>query len=121
MSNNSAIILNIHIGEDHYQVTLHPGEVDRDDPFFTSLDTSMDEGRRMGPQFVENPNQLQRGQIISDRLLAALESGNEAMMFGMLGYLITRFPDLRSLHIDTNGEPLQTVLEDGAGNALTND
>jgi hypothetical protein len=59
-----------------------------------------------------------RARIVADRLLLAVEAGNEAMVQGMAGYIVSRIPEVRAVRVDTEGEPQNTVLLDGQGRAI---
>lgn len=118
MSDANSIEMHIHIDEQHYQIQLRPEIATHAAEFYARMDQDMDHGWRMGPQFVGNPNPIQRAQIAADRLMAAIETSNETMVQGMLGYILARQPAVRRIRIDTNGEPLETLLLDGSGQAL---
>jgi hypothetical protein len=52
----------------------------------------MDQGWQMSREWVDRPNQLQRCQIIADKLLSALEKENERLGMMMAGYICARLP-----------------------------
>ena len=78
---------------------------------FDKLDRDMDQGRRLGQQFIKQPNQVQRCQIAADRLLSALESNNEGMALLMGGYIVSRMEGVQQVVIDNNGEPQETEFK----------
>ncbi len=78
---------------------------------FDKLDRDMDQGRRLGQQFIKQPNQVQRCQIAADRLLSALESNNEGMALLMGGYIVSRMEGVQQVIIDNNGEPQETEFK----------
>ena len=84
-------------------------------PMFAKMDKDMDAGWRMGPQFVEDPDRVTRAQIVADRLLTALETDNDSLVKAMCAYIADRLPEVRTIHIDTGGEPLNTSLQDARG------
>lgn len=118
MNTSEHITLEIHIEDDRYQVTVDTQIVDHAAEMFKNMDKDMDQGLRMGPQYIEQPNTTQRAQHVADKLLTAMETGNEAMAQAMLGYILARLPTTRVIRIDTNGEPLNTSLLDGYGSEL---
>ena len=78
---------------------------------FDKMDRDMDQGRRLGQQFVKKPDQKQRCQIAADKLLSALESNNEIMSLLMGGYIASRMPGVKQVIIDNNGEPQHTEFK----------
>lgn len=74
------------------------------------LDRDMDQGWQMSRQFVERPNQLQRCQIVADKLLTSLMNGNQATAMLMAGYIAQRMPGAIGVDIDTEGEMQNTEL-----------
>lgn len=72
--------------------------------FFDQLDRDMDRGWQMSREWVDHPDQLQRGRIVADKLLTALETDNRRLGLLMAGYLLQRLPGLTAVEIDTEGE-----------------
>ena len=87
------------------------------DEFFERMDRDMDRGWRMGPEFIEHPDRIQRCQIAADKLLGTLSSGNSRLMMLMAGYILSRSSGITGVRIDTGGDPLATELIVGAGAA----
>jgi hypothetical protein len=78
--------------------------------FFRKLDVDMDHGWQMGPEFIENPDKLQRCQIAANKLLTSLSGANETMVMLMAGYILKRLPGVAGVRIDTGGEMLHTEM-----------
>jgi len=76
--------------------------------FFQKMDHDMDRGWQMGREFIENPSQLNRCQIVADRLRQAVDTQNEKLLLLMAGYILSRMPTVTGVNIDTSGEPLET-------------
>jgi hypothetical protein len=76
--------------------------------FYQKMDRDMDGGWQMGPEFVENPDRVQRCQIAANKLLTSLSAANEMMATLMAGYILSRLPNVRGVEIDTGGEMLNT-------------
>lgn len=76
--------------------------------FFARMDRDMDGGWRMGPEWIERPDRVQRCQIAADKLLGALSTANENLALLMAGYILKRLPNVTGVQIDTAGEPLST-------------
>ena len=111
--------LDIYIGNSVRQMDVDPELLERGHEFFDKMDRDMDAGWKMGPDFIESPNRLQRGQIAAAKLLVAIETGNESMAQAMAGYIASRLPEVRSINIDVNGEPLNTEMVTDAGRSVT--
>jgi hypothetical protein len=78
--------------------------------FFAELDRDMDKGWQMSRDWVDNPSEIQRGQIVADKLLTALENENRRVGLLMAGYLLKRLPNLDEVEIDVQGEIQNTVF-----------
>ncbi|MDA8420180.1 MAG: hypothetical protein M0039_02830 [Pseudomonadota bacterium] len=83
--------------------------------FFRKMDSDMDRGWRMGPEFIDHPDQTNRCQIAADKLLASISTGNSSLAMLMAGYILKRRPGVTGVRIDTGGEPLGTELIFGSG------
>lgn len=101
-------MLNVLIDDRQLQLRVPDEVFDEGGDFFQRMDRDMDRGWQMGPEWVERPDQTQRCQIAADKLLTALENGNETLAMLMAGYILTRMPDTAMVHINTEGEPLET-------------
>lgn len=67
----------------------------------------------MGPEYVDNPTQTNRCQIVADRLLVSLSAENKTMIMLMAGYILSRMPNATRVEIDTSGEMLSTKIYSG--------
>jgi len=98
------------IGEQVYAIEV-PEELLREAAeFHAKLDRDMDRGWQMSRQFVEQPDRLQRCQIVADKLLTSLMNGNEATAMLMAGYIALRVPGATGVDIDASGEMQNTEL-----------
>lgn len=75
---------------------------------YAKMDRDMDSGWQMGPEFIEQPDSVQRCQIVANKILTSLSGANETMATLMAGYILTRLPAVVAVHIDTLGEMLNT-------------
>ena len=78
--------------------------------FFRKMDKDMDRGWQMGPDYVEAPNQVQRCQIAADKILTAIDTENENLLYLMAGYFVSRVPGIKSIDINTSGEMQETQI-----------
>ena len=78
--------------------------------FFAKLDADMNQGWQMSREWVARPSQIERCQIVADKLLTALEKENDRLGMLMAGYLLSRLPGLESVTMDTHGEMQNTLF-----------
>jgi hypothetical protein len=84
--------------------------------FFARMDQDMSRGWRMGPDFIEQPDKINRCQIAANKLLVALSTENKRVLFLMAGYILSRLPGVTGVRIDTGGEMHNTeFVYDGDG------
>lgn len=102
--------LNVIVDERVYAVDVPPPMLIEAEDFFRKLDDDMDHGWQMGPEFIENPDKLQRCQIAANKLLTSLSGANETMVLLMAGYILKRLPGVTGVRIDTGGEMLHTEM-----------
>ncbi|MES9923988.1 MAG: hypothetical protein ABW152_07855 [Candidatus Thiodiazotropha endolucinida] len=75
---------------------------------FDNMDRDMDRGWQIGQRWVNNPNPIQRCQLVAGKLLTALESDNEQLALMMGGYILSRMPNVKQVVIDNTGVPEET-------------
>lgn len=102
--------LDVYIGNELHSVEIPELVMTEGHDFFDKLDKDMDGGWKMGPDFVESPDAEQRAQIVADKLMTAIETGNTTMTNLLAGYIMTRLPDTKAVNIDQYGEPLNTRI-----------
>jgi len=78
--------------------------------FYKKMDHDMDQGWQMGPEYVEAPDLVQRCQIAADKILTAIDTENQNLLFLMAGYILSRVPDIKSVDINTSGEMSETLI-----------
>lgn len=96
--------------QEHFAVEVNEQDIVDGQAFFAQMDSDMDGGWRMGPEFVHEPDITQRCQIVAERLMLAIEARKENLSRAMAAYIVWRIPNIRELHIDTSGEPLLTEI-----------
>ena len=101
-------MLDAYIDNRMVSITLPPELMSSAADFFARMDSDMDKGWQMGREWIDNPDREQRCQIAADKLLAAIEGGNDNMKILMAGYIVSRMPGVTALRIDTAGEMLET-------------
>lgn len=96
--------LNAIIDDTVYTLTVPDDLIARAQDFFAQLDRDMDAGWQMSREWVERPSQLQRCQIVADKLLTALETEDDNLGRLTAGYILSRLPDVASVELDLHGE-----------------
>lgn len=104
------MILKAIIDDRIYSLDVPDTVIAQGEEFFEQLDRDMDNGWQMSRDWVDNPNRIQRCQIVADKLLTALESENRRLGLLMAGYLLKRLPHLDEVEIDIQGEIQNTVF-----------
>lgn len=72
--------------------------------FFAQMDQDMNNGYQMSRQWVDKPDQEQRCQIVADKILTALSNGNQKSGTLMAAYILKRMPQIREIHLNTEGD-----------------
>jgi hypothetical protein len=104
------MILKVVIDEQTYPIRVSEDIVRDGEDFFSRIDKDMDKGWQMSRDWVDSPDQLQRCQIIGDKMLTAMHNNNEQMMVLLSAYILARVPGVQGIRIDTNGEMLESEL-----------
>lgn len=92
-------------------------EYDRNKPlpglqrrYLDQLDQDMDEGIMLGDVRVDNPNGIQRAQLIANHLINAIEEDNDAVIAATCAYLANRMPSLKQVRATDSGEGMTIDL-----------
>ncbi len=102
--------LNIILDEQNIPIKVPPFVMESGEEFFARMDADMDKGWQIARHWVDRPNTVQRCQIIADRILGAIENNNEKLAMMMAGYILSRAPGVKTVHIATDGEIQETEL-----------
>lgn len=100
--------LKVIIDDEEYTLNVPEELVRGANEFFDKMDNDMDHGWQMSRDWVENPDLVQRLQIVGNKLLTALENENHDLGRMMAGYILSRAPDIESMTLDTSGEMQNT-------------
>ena len=104
------MILKVVVDDHIYPITVPERFISEAGEFFDKIDKDMDKGWQMSREWVPNPGQEQRCQIIGDKMLTAMHNDNQQLMVLLSAYVLARVPTARELRIDSNGEMLETEL-----------
>jgi len=102
--------LNIIIGESTLNIDVPIDMLDDAEIIYSKMDKEMDNGGQMYRDWVDELSQLQRCQIVANRLLTAIENENEPSSMLMAGYIMSRMPGVANVEISTDGDITQTQL-----------
>ncbi len=104
------MILDVFIDGQQVKIEIPDAMLTDADDFFGKMDSDMDKGWKIGPTYVENPDNIMRAQIAADKILTAIDTENKTLAQLMAGYIISKVPDVKSINIDVHGEPLNTEI-----------
>jgi hypothetical protein len=98
------MILKAIIEDQEYSLNVPESVLVDGEEYFARLDADMDTGWQMSREWVDKPNQVERCQIVANKLLTALEKENHKLGMLMAGYILSRMPRVESVELDTHGE-----------------
>ena len=101
------------IAEQVYAVEVPDGLLPDAAEFHAKLDRDMDRGWQMSREYVQRPDQLQRCQIVADKLLTSIINGNQTTAMLMAAYIALRVPGTTGVDVDASGEMQNTALLHG--------
>lgn len=102
--------LNVYIDDAAYAVDVPAQMLDEAEDFFGKIDADMGRGWQMSRDYVEQPNAVQRCQIVADKLLTSMLNGNKTTALLMAAYILKRMPGVTGVDVDTDGEMQNTEL-----------
>jgi len=102
--------LTIVIDNESRDLQLPETIIEDGESFFQKMDNDMNQGWQMGPEYVESPDKVQRCQIAADKILTAIDTENENLLYLMAGYILSRMPEVKSIDINTEGELSDTLI-----------
>ncbi len=105
------MILNVTINEKSYPIRIPGGMLEEAADVFARMDADMDRGWQMSRIWVDRPDDFQRCQIVADRLLTAMENGNQELATMMAAYIMARAPGVQEIAIDASGDMTRTMIK----------
>jgi len=105
------MILKIFVDEHEQEINVPESVIHEATDYFDMLDKDMDQGYQMSRTWVETPDILQRCQIVSDRILTALENNNKETGTLMAAYILSRVPNAYAMHLNLEGDMTMYALE----------
>jgi hypothetical protein len=104
------MILKVTIDEKTFPLELEEDMISSAQDMFAKMDADMDQGWQMSRSWVEAPNDLQRCQIVADKMLTAIQQEKTATVGLMAAYIMNKMPEVQAVDIDTSGDMNLTEL-----------
>jgi len=104
------MILKVTIDEKTFPLELEEGMISSGKEMFAKMDADMDQGWQMSRTWVEAPNDIQRCQIVADKMLTAIQQEKSATVGLMAAYILNKMPGIQAVDIDTSGDMSLTDL-----------
>lgn len=102
--------LNVYVNENMTQLDVPVDMLQEARHIFDKMDQDMDQGWQMSREWVQELDTAQRCKVVADRMLTAIETNNQASAMLMAGYIMSRMPQVDTIHIATDGDIFQTQL-----------
>lgn len=100
--------LNVVIEGNAFAIHVPDEIMEEGESFFEKMDRDMDKGWMMSREWVEKPTQVQRCQIAADRIADSIHTENETLTYLMAGYILSRMKNVKEVHINTDGDMMET-------------
>ncbi|NOY17004.1 MAG: hypothetical protein GXP23_08745 [Gammaproteobacteria bacterium] len=104
------MILKVFLEDQTYPVEIPDSVVTDAEDFFSYLDNDMNKGWQMSQIWVEKPDQLQRCQIVADKLLTALNIDDQKTGIMLSAYILNRLPGTTELYLSVTGDMNEHVI-----------
>lgn len=108
------MILKVFLEDQVYPVEVPDYIVNEAGDFFGMLDSDMDRGWQMSHIWVQQPDIMQRCQIVADRLLTALQNDDQKTGVMMSAYILNRLPGSDEIHLSVSGDMNEHVIASSA-------
>ncbi|MFK5895279.1 MAG: hypothetical protein QM504_18860 [Pseudomonadota bacterium] len=105
------MILNVSITGNLLTIEVPQDLISSASELFLKMDADMNNGWTMGREYIDHPNLEQRCQIIADKLLTAIDNEDEQLKIMMAAYILSRVPNIMTLHIDNTGDMNESWLD----------
>ena len=100
--------LTVHIDDVSQTIEVEENLLREGEDFFAKMDSDMDQGWQMSRTWVDNPGREERCQIAASKILDAISAENQTLLMLMAGYIMSRYPQVREVRIDTAGDMTET-------------
>ena len=104
------MILKVTIDEKTFPLEIDEEMMQQAQEAFKKMDGDMEKGWQMSRTWVDKPNDLQRCQIVADKMLTAIQQENTATVGLMAAYILHKIPGIHAVDIDTSGDMTLTEI-----------
>lgn len=104
------MILKVTIDEKTFPLELDEDMISSAQGMLEKMDVDMDQGWQMSRTWVEAPNDMQRCQIVADKMLTAIQQEKTATVGLMAAYIMNKISGVQAVDIDTSGDMTLTEL-----------
>ena len=106
----NTMILKVTIDEKTFPLEVEDEMIQSATDMFNKMDRDMDRGWQMSRIWVDEPNDVQRCQIVADKMLTAVQQERSATVGLMAAYIMNKMPGVTAVDIDTSGDMNLTEL-----------
>ena len=104
------MILKVTIDEKTFPLEVNDEMLRNARKAFQKMDADMDKGWQMSRTWVDMPDDVQRCQIVADKMLTAIQQEKTATVGLMAAYIMNKVPGVRAIDIDTSGDMTLTEV-----------
>ena len=98
------MIFNMSIDQETFNIDIPEGLIAEVTPIIEEMDKEFDQGCQMGRFWVDKPSDEQRCQVSANNLVNALHAENKRMVYLMAAYILSKFPQLKGVVINSDLE-----------------
>ena len=98
------MIFNLSLDKEEFSIDIPDALLTEVEPIVKDMDGEYDRGVQMGRYWVDNPSDEERCQVAANDLVNALHAENKRMVYLLAAYILTKFPKLKIVVIDTDLE-----------------
>lgn len=98
------MIFNLSLDKEEFSIDIPDALLTEVAPIVKDMDAEYDRGVQMGRYWVDNPSDEERCQVAANDLVNALHAENKRMVYLLAAYILTKFPNLKIVVIDTDLE-----------------
>lgn len=98
------MIFNLSLDREEFSIEIPDGLLQEVAPIVKDMDADYDRGVQMGRYWVDNPSDDERCQVAANDLVNALHAENKRMVYVLASYILTKFPNLKIVVVDTDLE-----------------
>ncbi len=98
------MIFNLSLDKEEFSIDIPDALLTEVEPIVKDMDEEYNRGVQMGRYWVDNPSDEERCQVAANDLVNALHAENKRMVYLLAAYILTKFPKLKIVVIDTDLE-----------------